>query len=58
MINEDDEHGDISFHLAWEAMIKKELFRCETISERLVCRKELIEIRETIRKLKEIEWKI
>jgi hypothetical protein len=32
-------------------MLKKELNTVETLSERVVCRKELIEVRETIRKL-------
>jgi hypothetical protein len=49
MINE--EYGDLPFHLAWEAIIKKELNTAETLSERIICRKELIEVRKTIRKL-------
>ena len=48
MINEDE---DIPFHLAWEAILKKELNTAETLSDRIICRKELIEVRETIRKL-------
>jgi|TARA_R110000796_G_scaffold102509_1_gene211517 hypothetical protein len=51
MINEDEEYGDLPFHLAWEAIIRKELNTAETLSERIACRKELIEVRETIRKL-------
>jgi hypothetical protein len=51
MINEDEEHEDLPFHLAWEARLKKELNNVETFSERVVCRKELREVRETIRKL-------
>ena len=51
MINEDEEYGDLLFHLAWEAIIKKELNTAETLSERIICRKELIEVRKTIRKL-------
>ena len=51
MINEDEEYGDLPFHLAWEAIIKKELNTAETLSERINCRKELIEVRKTIRKL-------
>ena len=48
MINEDE---DIPFHLAWEAIIRKELNTAETLSERVICRKELIKVRKTIRKL-------
>ena len=51
MINEDEEYRDLPFHLAWEAIIKKELNTAETLSERIICRKELIEVRKTIRKL-------
>jgi hypothetical protein len=51
MINEDEEYGDLPFHLAWEAIIKKELNTAETLSERIIWRKELIEVRKTIRKL-------
>ena len=47
-----EEYGDLPFHLAWEAILKKELNAAETLSERVICRKELIEVRETIRKLK------
>ena len=56
MINEDE---DTPFHLAWEAILKKELNTAETLSDRIICRKELIEVRETIRKLEkkeEDEW--
>jgi len=52
MINEDE---DIPFHLAWEAILKKELNTAETLSDRIICRKELIEVRETIRKLEKKE---
>ena len=55
MTNEDEEHEDLPFHLAWEARLKKELNNVETFSERVVCRKELREVRETIRKLKKQE---
>ena len=55
MTNEDEEHEDIPFHLAWEAILKKELNTAETLSERVVCRKELVEVRETIRKLEKEE---
>tara|TARA_B100000795_G_scaffold194354_1_gene148584 strand:- start:22 stop:207 length:186 start_codon:yes stop_codon:yes gene_type:complete len=51
MINEDEEYGDLPFHLAWEAIIRKELNTAETLSERVICRKELIKVRKTIRKL-------
>ena len=30
MTNEDEEHGDLPFHLAWEAILKKELNNVET----------------------------
>ena len=55
MTNEDEEHGDLPYHLAWEAILKKELVTVETMSERVVCRKELVEVRETIRKLEKEE---
>ena len=55
MTNEDEEHGDLPYHLAWEAILKKELNTTETLSERVVCRKELVEVRETIRKLEKEE---
>ena len=55
MINEDEEYGDLPFHLAWEAILKKELNTAETLSDRIICRKELIEVRETIRKLEKKE---
>ena len=51
MINEDEEYGDLPFHLAWEVIIRKELNTAETLSERVICRKELIKVRKTIRKL-------
>ena len=50
-----EEYGDLPFHLAWEAILKKELNTTETLSERVVCRKELVEVRETIRKLEKEE---
>ena len=50
-----EEYGDLPFHLAWEAILKKELNTTETLSERVVCRKELVEDRETIRKLEKEE---
>ena len=50
-----EEYGDLPFHLAWEAILKKELVTVETMSERVVCRKELVEVRETIRKLEKKE---
>ncbi len=49
---------DIAFNLAWEAMIKKDLNKVETYSERIALRRELVEVRKTIRKLEEKEWKI
>ena len=52
MINENE---DITFHLDWEAILKKELNTAETLSDRIICRKELIEVRETIRKLEKKE---
>jgi hypothetical protein len=55
MINEDEEYGDLPFHLAWEAIIRKELNTAETLSERVISRKELIKVRETIRKLEKKE---
>ena len=55
MTNENEEHGDLPYHLAWEAILKKELNTVETLSERVVCRKELIEVTETIRKLEKQE---
>tara|TARA_B100001173_G_C15911805_1_gene514480 strand:+ start:172 stop:336 length:165 start_codon:yes stop_codon:yes gene_type:complete len=51
----DTTEEDISFNLAWEAMIKKDLGKVETYSERIALRRELLEVRETIRKLKETE---
>ena len=50
-----EEYGDLPFHLAWEAILKKELNTTETLSERVVCRKELVEVRDTIRKLEKEE---
>jgi len=50
-----EEYGDLPFHLAWEVILKKELNAAETLSERVVCRKELVEVRETIRKLEKEE---
>jgi hypothetical protein len=55
MTNENEEHGDLPYHLAWEAILKKELNTVETLSERLVLRKEMREVRETIRKLEKQE---
>ncbi len=56
MTNEDiEKYGDLPFHLAWEAILKKELNTAETLSERVVCRKELVEVRDTIRKLEKEE---
>lgn len=46
---------DIAFNLAWEAMIKKDLDKVETYSERIALRRELLEVRKTIRKLEEKE---
>jgi hypothetical protein len=52
MTNENEEHGDLPYHLAWEAILKKELNTVETL---LVLRKEMREVRETIRKLEKQE---
>jgi hypothetical protein len=55
MTNEDEEHGDLPFHLAWRVTLQKELNNSDTYSERLVLRKEMREVRETIRKLEKQE---
>jgi|TARA_B100001996_G_C18146195_1_gene395000 hypothetical protein len=44
-----DPEEDIAFHLAWEAKLKKELSLVETYSERIAIRRELLEVRKTIR---------
>jgi hypothetical protein len=51
----EEELEDISFYLAWRVTLQKELNNSDTYSERLVLRKEMREVRETIRKLEKQE---